>query len=186
MAAKKWVYTFQEGNATMRDLLGGKGANLAEMTRVGLPVPPGFTVTTEACNDYLASGGQFDFRPKSVEDGWVEYTFEVREKEPLRLLVEATRGPDSGKYQVFLNGVKVGKPIDLYGSQGGIDDVQLMDFWPEPGKYTLRLVCVGKNKDSEGIRLGVNSVRLRERRPRVKAFGYDKDKDWRSDQVLYE
>jgi pyruvate,orthophosphate dikinase len=53
---KKRVYLFREGNATMRDLLGGKGANLAEMTNIGLPVPPGFTITTETCNDYLATG----------------------------------------------------------------------------------------------------------------------------------
>ena len=46
--AKKWVYLFSEGNATMRNLLGGKGANLAEMTNIGLPVPQGFTITTEA------------------------------------------------------------------------------------------------------------------------------------------
>ncbi len=53
--SKKRVYLFNEGNATMRDLLGGKGANLAEMTNIGLPVPPGFTITTETCNDYLAA-----------------------------------------------------------------------------------------------------------------------------------
>jgi len=57
--AKKWVYTFEEGNASMRDLLGGKGANLAEMTSIGLPVPPGFTITTEACLAYLDQGEQF-------------------------------------------------------------------------------------------------------------------------------
>ena len=56
---KKWVYTFEEGNKDMRDLLGGKGANLAEMTNAGLPVPPGFTITTEACNAYYALGKQF-------------------------------------------------------------------------------------------------------------------------------
>jgi len=53
---KKFVYRFQEGNATMRNLLGGKGANLAEMTSLGMPIPQGFTVTTEACNDYYANG----------------------------------------------------------------------------------------------------------------------------------
>ena len=52
----KWVYLFKEGNADMRNLLGGKGANLAEMTNLGLPIPQGFTVTTEACTDYYASG----------------------------------------------------------------------------------------------------------------------------------
>ncbi|MGC8825485.1 MAG: pyruvate, phosphate dikinase [Anaerolineae bacterium] len=56
---KKWVYTFEEGNKDMRDLLGGKGANLAEMTNAGLPVPPGFTITTEACNAYYALGKKF-------------------------------------------------------------------------------------------------------------------------------
>ncbi len=53
---KKWVYLFREGDATMRDLLGGKGAGVAEMTRTGVPVPPGFTITTEACNTYYENG----------------------------------------------------------------------------------------------------------------------------------
>ena len=52
----KWVYMFTEGNATMRNLLGGKGANLAEMTSLGLPVPQGFTVTTEDCTQYYEDG----------------------------------------------------------------------------------------------------------------------------------
>ncbi len=52
----KWVYLFEEGSADMRNLLGGKGANLAEMTRLGLPIPQGFTVTTEACTDYYNQG----------------------------------------------------------------------------------------------------------------------------------
>ena len=55
---KKWVYEFHEGNADMRPLLGGKGANLAEMTNLGLPIPNGFTVTTEACTDYYKQGKQ--------------------------------------------------------------------------------------------------------------------------------
>ncbi len=49
----KYVYDFAEGNKDLKDLLGGKGANLAEMTNLGLPVPPGFTITTEACREYL-------------------------------------------------------------------------------------------------------------------------------------
>ncbi len=57
--SKKWVYLFREGNSSMRDLLGGKGAGVAEMTNAGVPVPPGFTITTEACNAYYASGEQF-------------------------------------------------------------------------------------------------------------------------------
>src|SRR6266567_7197012 len=55
--ATKLVYDFHEGNRDMKDLLGGKGANLAEMTNMGLPVPPGFTITTEACLAYLRGGG---------------------------------------------------------------------------------------------------------------------------------
>ena len=54
--SKKWVYLFKEGNGTMRELLGGKGANLAEMTNLGLPVPQGFTITTEACTQYYEDG----------------------------------------------------------------------------------------------------------------------------------
>ena len=54
----KYVYLFKEGNASMRNLLGGKGANLAEMTSLGLPVPQGFTVTTEACTKYYEDGKQ--------------------------------------------------------------------------------------------------------------------------------
>ena len=54
--SNKRVYLFREGNASMRDLLGGKGANLAEMSNIGLPVPAGFTVTTEVCTEYYEEG----------------------------------------------------------------------------------------------------------------------------------
>ena len=57
---KKWVYLFKEGNANMRELLGGKGANLAEMTNIGLPVPQGFTITTEACTQYYEDGREIN------------------------------------------------------------------------------------------------------------------------------
>ncbi len=56
---RKWVYLFGEGNAKMRDLLGGKGAGVAEMTNAGIPVPPGFTIITEACNAYYQANRQF-------------------------------------------------------------------------------------------------------------------------------
>src|SRR5438270_6891585 len=59
LATHQWVYLFTEGNAGMRDLLGGKGAGVAEMTRAGLPTPPGFTITTEACIAYYDAGRQF-------------------------------------------------------------------------------------------------------------------------------
>ena len=58
--SKKYVYLFSEGNATMREILGGKGANLAEMTQIGLPVPQGFTISTEACTQYYEDGRQIN------------------------------------------------------------------------------------------------------------------------------
>ena len=58
--SKKYCYLFTEGNANMRELLGGKGANLAEMTNIGLPVPQGFTITTEACTQYYEDGRQIN------------------------------------------------------------------------------------------------------------------------------
>ncbi len=69
----KYVYLFSEGNATMRNLLGGKGANLAEMTSLGLPVPRGFTVTTEACTRYYDDGKKI---AKEIE----EEIYETMEK----------------------------------------------------------------------------------------------------------
>ena len=66
--SKKFVYMFKEGNGKMRELLGGKGANLAEMTNLGLPVPQGFTISTEACTQYYEDGKQInkDIDRKSV------------------------------------------------------------------------------------------------------------------------
>ena len=58
--AKKFIYLFTEGDSSMRELLGGKGANLAEMTNIGLPVPQGFTITTEACTQYYEDGGKIN------------------------------------------------------------------------------------------------------------------------------
>src|SRR3990172_4746875 len=76
MAEAKYVYLFREGNKDQKELLGGKGANLAEMTNLGLPVPPGFTITTQACIDYLKRGNKMPdgvidgvrARPRRVED----------------------------------------------------------------------------------------------------------------------
>ncbi len=66
--AKKYCYLFSEGNASMRELLGGKGANLAEMTNIGLPVPQGFTITTEACTQYYEDGGISDEIMAEIEE----------------------------------------------------------------------------------------------------------------------
>ncbi|MEG6520790.1 pyruvate, phosphate dikinase [Desulfotomaculum sp. 1211_IL3151] len=77
MATKKYVYAFSEGKAEMKGLLGGKGANLAEMTNIGLPVPPGFTISTEACKEFYNAGRKF---PEGLEQeieakvAWLEQT----------------------------------------------------------------------------------------------------------------
>ncbi|MBR2121479.1 MAG: pyruvate, phosphate dikinase [Lachnospiraceae bacterium] len=69
--AKKWTYLFSEGNANMRELLGGKGANLAEMTNIGLPVPQGFTISTEACTQYFEDGQKINDEIKAQIDEYV-------------------------------------------------------------------------------------------------------------------
>ena len=78
--AKKWVYTFKEGNMTMRNLLGGKGANLAEMTEIGLPVPQGFTITTEACTQYYEDGRKINDEIMSQAMDGVKWMEEVNGK----------------------------------------------------------------------------------------------------------
>ncbi|MBR6308159.1 MAG: pyruvate, phosphate dikinase, partial [Lachnospiraceae bacterium] len=67
----KWVYLFEEGSADMRNLLGGKGANLAEMTNIGMPVPQGFTITTEACTQYYEDGKQINSEIQAQIDEYV-------------------------------------------------------------------------------------------------------------------
>jgi hypothetical protein len=129
---------------------------------------------------------QLRFEPRTPEEGWLEFPIEVKRKEPLRLIVNATCGPDLGKYQASLDGVKLGEPLDFYSAEVVNKELPLMDFWPEPGTYTLRLECVGKNKLSDGVNTAVESVLLRERRPRVEKYGHDKDKDWRKQPMLYK
>jgi pyruvate,orthophosphate dikinase len=75
--AKKWVYLFEEGDKSMRNLLGGKGANLAEMSGLGLPVPPGFTCTTEACLEYLSNNNTL---PEGLWDQVVEGMADLKNK----------------------------------------------------------------------------------------------------------
>ena len=78
--ANKWVYTFKEGNMSMRNLLGGKGANLAEMTEIGLPVPQGFTITTEACTQYYEDGRKINDEIMSQTMDGVKWMEEVNGK----------------------------------------------------------------------------------------------------------
>ena len=102
---------------------------------------------------------QLLYRPAQADGAWLEFPFEVARKEPLRLLLNQ----------------------DTLASE----EFHLLDFWSEPGRHVLRLECVGKNTRSEGCFLGLESLRLRERRPRVEALGFDKDLDWRQHPVLY-
>jgi len=130
-------------------------------------------------------GPQVLYRAPSAKDAWLEIPFAVKKKEPLRLLLNATCSYDFGRYQVSLNGVKLGEPLDFYSPQTVQREFHLLDFWPDPGRYVLRLECAGKNPSSRGFYLGLESARLRERRPRVAAYGHDKDKDWRKRPILY-
>ena len=76
MSTKKYVYLFKEGDATMREILGGKGANLAEMTKIGLPVPQGFTISTEACTQYYEDGRQIN---DEIQAQIMEYIVKMEE-----------------------------------------------------------------------------------------------------------
>ena len=130
--------------------------------------------------------GQLFYQPQDSSAAWVEIPFRVEQKKPQRLLLKVTRASDYGIYQATLNGVRIGPPMDLYAAQVSDWEIHLLDFWPDPGDYTLRLECVGKNPASSGYLLGVESVRLRERRPRVQQYSHERDKDWRQQPVLYE
>ena len=74
---EKYIYMFEEGNKDMKELLGGKGANLAEMTKTGLPVPYGFTITTDVCKYYYANEKSY---PSDLEDSMVEAVNKMQEK----------------------------------------------------------------------------------------------------------
>jgi len=134
----------------------------------------------------FSAGEVLEYKPERQSGAWLEIPIEVKTKEPLRLAINAIRSPEGGLYQALLDGVKIGRPLDFYnaGSEGW--EFPLLDFWPEPGKHTLRLECVGKNPRSGNYALGLEAVRLLERRPRVAEYGHDKDKDWRKTPVLYD
>lgn len=134
---------------------------------------------------FLYEAPQLLYRPDVQDGAWLEIPFEVKRKEPLRLLLNLTKSYDFGIYQAYLNGIKLGAPLDLFSADIVSTEAHLLDFWPDPGTYKLRLECVGKNPMSSGYFLGIESVRLRERRPRVTQYAHDKDKDWRKNPTLY-
>jgi len=111
----KYVYLFKEGNAKQRDLLGGKGANLAEMTNIGLPVPPGLTITTEACIEYFKQGKQF---PAGLEE-------EIWEK--LKVVEEQAGKKFGDLSDPLLVSVRSGAPISMPGMMDTILNLGLND-----------------------------------------------------------
>jgi len=111
----KWVYFFDEGSMEMKDLLGGKGAGLAEMTRIGLPVPPGFTITTEACREYLKKGGEF---PEGL---WEQV------REAMRNLEDITGKSFGSEDNPLLVSVRSGAPISMPGMMDTILNLGLND-----------------------------------------------------------
>ena len=113
--SKKFVYLFSEGNGSMKELLGGKGANLAEMTRLGMPVPMGFTITTEACTDYYESG-------KKISDEIEKEIFQYLEK------LEAITGKEFGNPEnPLLLSVRSGARASMPGMMDTILNLGLND-----------------------------------------------------------
>ena len=106
----KYVYDFAEGNKDLKDLLGGKGANLAEMTNLGLPVPAGFTITTEACQQYLSSGAQVEGLADEVDEhlSALEQAMGRRLGDPADpLLVSVRSGASSSDPIAMISAVRV-------------------------------------------------------------------------------
>jgi hypothetical protein len=145
----------------------------------------GIGETTRQQLDFY-DGKQLLYMPQQADGAWIEIPFTVEKQEPLRLLLNATKSHDFGKFQISLDGVKLSRPVDFYSPKVTDEEVHLLDFWPTPGKYTLRLECVGKNQQSAGYYLGLESLRLRQRRPRVAEMGHEKDRDWRAKPLLHE
>jgi pyruvate,orthophosphate dikinase len=115
MSSKKFIYLFEEGKSDMKNILGGKGANLAEMTKIGLPVPPGFTITAEACNVYQELKG--DFPPGLMDDAFVA----------LKKLEEKTGKHFGSKDNPLLVSVRSGAAVSMPGMMDTILNLGLND-----------------------------------------------------------
>jgi hypothetical protein len=161
----------------------GTERRLAEITDTGSVAHGAGSLWIESLAQ--ADGGSQLLYEPSNGTGFVEVPFSVSEQEPLRLLFVAMTGPDCGIWQASLDGSKLQAPVDLYSATTESREVHLLDFWPSAGAHTLRLECVGKSHGSSGSRLGLQSVRLRERRPRVAEMAHERDDDWRVDPKLY-
>ena len=145
--ARKWVYLFTEGNANMRELLGGKGANLAEMTNIGLPVPQGFTITTEACTQYYEDGrrvsleiqgqiyeyveklatGKDETAKKFLFSGLLVFylrlnDYEQAQVDKLERLIRRNESEDMAAITTICFALQGKKAIDLFGNSVGTLD----------------------------------------------------------------
>lgn len=128
---------------------------------------------------------QMLYQPPAPDGAWVQIPFRVARREPRRLVLRLTTSYDFGIYEVSLDGVRLGGTLDLYAAETGVREVPLLDFYPEPGEHRLRLTCTGRNPLSKGCWLGLDSLRLRARRPRVEQYGWDKGNDWKTNPILY-
>jgi hypothetical protein len=187
------AFWYQTGKPTFAERAPGAGERrLADLARTAVaawdPAAPRRHGGGEVAKtrDETTGGDLLVFRPGRPSGGWLETPIEVERKEPLRLEIAGMRSPDGGLYQAFLDGVKVGRPLDFYGDAGTRAVFPLLDFWPEPGPHFLRLEAVGQSSRSAGCACTIGSVRLLERRPRVAGYGHDRDKDWRKAPRLYD
>jgi len=112
---RRFVYMFREGDASMKSLLGGKGANLAQMARNGIPVPPGFTITTEACLEYIDKGESF------IDNIWPEI------EEGIRDLENSTGRTFGGSDDPLLVSVRSGAPVSMPGMMDTILNLGIND-----------------------------------------------------------
>ena len=131
-------------------------------------------------------GPQLLVMPFISAKGHVEFPIVVTGEGPMRLLLNATVGPDYGIWRSTLDGVPLAKPFDLYAEKYEQREIHLLDFWAKPGTYHLRLESQGKRYAASASRLGLESILLRGRRPRVAEMAHDREKDWRKEPKLYE
>ncbi|HXH62198.1 MAG TPA: glycoside hydrolase family 172 protein [Fimbriimonadaceae bacterium] len=196
------AYWYQTGTPTFTARApGGPERHLPSLERVIAYARDGMTHGAGEADKQdldLYDGAQMLYKPTSADSAWIEVPITVTKKEPLRLLLNMTTSYDFGRYQAYLipptasgargseaDAVRLGGVMDFYSPDIDNQEFHLLDFWPDPGTYVLRLECVGKRPASSGFYLGIESVRLRERRPRVEQMGWDKDKDWKKHPVLY-
>ncbi|MGB9813954.1 MAG: pyruvate, phosphate dikinase [Thermovenabulum sp.] len=183
---KKFVYNFKEGSAEMRNLLGGKGANLAEMMRIGLPVPPGFTVTTEACSRYFKEG-------EKISQDLLDEIFEH-----LNELENATGKKLGAKKNPLLVSVRSGAPVSMPGMMDtilnlGLNDESVEGLYEATGDRRFAFDCYRRfiQMFSEVV-LGIEHAKFEgiiESIKKKKDVEFDTeldDKDWEEVVKLYK